>query len=124
MISVGNSDAESAHQSRVWGYVSQPQVHRASREHITLFVHGRWVQDRGLTYAVVQAYHTFLPERRNPLAVLQIALPPEEVDVNVHPTKSEVKFRQRDAVFPYRGAGRVFRSRAKGSRPPRFDFPV
>ena len=46
-----------------------------------------------------QAYHTLLPANRHPLAVLRVSLPPEEVDVNVHPAKSEVKFRRRDAVF-------------------------
>ncbi len=83
----------------VWGYVSRPDTHRANREHITLFVNGRWIQDRGLTFAVEQAYHTLLPADRHPLAVLCVALPSEQVDVNVHPTKSEVKFQHRDQVF-------------------------
>ena len=83
----------------VSGYISQPALHRGNREHITLFVNGRWVSDRSLTFAVEQAYHTLLPGNRHPLAVLQISLPPDELDVNVHPTKSEVKFRHRDAVF-------------------------
>jgi DNA mismatch repair protein MutL len=52
-----------------------------------------------LTFAIEQAYHTLLPANRHPLAVVQISLPPEEVDVNVHPTKSEVKFQRRNAVF-------------------------
>lgn len=84
---------------RISGYVSQPSAHRANRDQISLFVNGRWVQDRGLTFAVEQAYHTLLPANRHPLAVLQIWLPPEALDVNVHPTKSEVKFQRRDAVF-------------------------
>ena len=83
----------------VWGYASRPDMHRATREHITLFVNGRWIQDRGLIFAVEQAYHTLLPADRHPLAVLCVALPPEQVDVNVHPTKSEVKFQHRDQVF-------------------------
>jgi len=83
----------------VTGYVSQPALHRGTREQITLFVNGRWVRDRGLTFAIEQAYHTLLPVNRHPLAVLSVTLPPQEVDVNVHPTKSEVKFRHRDAVF-------------------------
>jgi DNA mismatch repair protein MutL len=84
---------------RVSGYVSQPALHRGTREQITLFVNGRWVRDRGLAFAIEQAYHTLLPVKRYPLAVLSVTLPPQEVDVNVHPTKSEVKFRHRDAVF-------------------------
>jgi len=83
----------------VTGYVGQPALHRGTREQITLFVNGRWVRDRGLTFAIEQAYHTLLPINRHPLAVLSVTLPPQEVDVNVHPTKSEVKFRHRDAVF-------------------------
>jgi DNA mismatch repair protein MutL len=64
-----------------------------------LFVNGRTIVDQSLTYAVVQAYHTLLPSGRYPVAALMITLPPEEVDVNVHPTKAEVRFRVPDAVF-------------------------
>jgi DNA mismatch repair protein MutL len=74
-------------------------VHRGNREQITLFCNGRWIRDRSLTFAVEQAYHTLLPAGRHPLAVINIALPSHEVDVNVHPTKSEVHFQRRDAVF-------------------------
>ncbi|MBC7249234.1 MAG: DNA mismatch repair endonuclease MutL [Anaerolineae bacterium] len=84
---------------QVSGYVSSPALHRASREHLTFFVNGRWVQDRMLAYAVEQAYHTLLPVGRHPLAVLRLKLDPAEVDVNVHPTKSEVKFMHSDRVF-------------------------
>jgi DNA mismatch repair protein MutL len=99
MIEVGDQEGAGAQTIRVSGYVSQPDTHRGNREHVTLFVNGRWVRDRGLTFAVEQAYHTLLPANRHPLAVLQISLPPDQVDVNVHPTKSEVKFQRRDAVF-------------------------
>jgi DNA mismatch repair protein MutL len=102
MIAVGGEDGQRAEGDRpiaVTGYVSQPALHRGNREHITLFVNGRWVSDRGLAFAVEQAYHTLLPGDRHPLAVLRVTLPPDELDVNVHPTKSEVKFRHRDAVF-------------------------
>jgi DNA mismatch repair protein MutL len=84
---------------QVTGFVSPPSLHRANRTYITLFVNGRWVQDARLTYAVVQAYHTLLPTGRYPLAVVMVRLPPEEVDVNVHPAKAEVRFRDGDAVF-------------------------
>ncbi len=81
------------------GFVSPPSLHRANRGYITLFVNGRWVQDVRLTYAVIQAYHTLLPTGRYPLAVVMVRLPSEDVDVNVHPAKSEVRFRDGDAVF-------------------------
>ncbi len=84
---------------RVYGYTSAPSLNRADRSKITLFVNGRWIQDTSLTYAVIQAYHTLLMTGRFPVAVLMITLPPEDVDVNVHPTKAEVRFRDPDAVF-------------------------
>jgi len=84
---------------QVTGFVGPPSLHRANRGYITLFVNGRWVQDAPLTYAVIQAYHTLLPSGRYPLAVAMVRLPPEDVDVNVHPAKAEVRFRDGDAVF-------------------------
>jgi DNA mismatch repair protein MutL len=83
----------------VSGYVSAPSLSRANRSDLTLFVNGRWVQDRNLTYAVVQAYHSMLMVGRYPLCFLRVELPPEDVDVNVHPAKSEVRFRAPDQVF-------------------------
>jgi DNA mismatch repair protein MutL len=99
MIAVGAVDAYPDQEIHVSGYASPPDAHRSNREHIILFVNGRSIQDRSLTFAVEQAYHTLLPEGRHPLAVLQIELPPNQVDVNVHPTKSEVKFQRQSAVF-------------------------
>jgi DNA mismatch repair protein MutL len=84
---------------RVSGFISPPAVNRSNRRDITIFVNGRWVQDVRLTTAVLQAYHTMLMVGRYPLAVLMMTLPPEDVDVNVHPTKAEVRFRNGDAAF-------------------------
>ncbi len=84
---------------QVSGYASRPTLHRSNRNEITLFVNGRWVHDQRLTFAVVQAYHTLLMTGRYPLAIINVALPPEEVDVNVHPAKTQVRFRDGDAVF-------------------------
>lgn len=84
---------------RVYGYTSTPSLHRADRSKITLFVNGRWIQDSALTHAVVQAYHTLIMTGRYPVAVLLIEMSPEQVDVNVHPTKAEVRFQHPDAVF-------------------------
>jgi DNA mismatch repair protein MutL len=98
MIEVGASAGGEA-AIRVGGFVSPPHVHRATRRAITLFVNGRWVHDTSLTHAVVQAYHTLLPTGRSPLAILMITLPPAEVDVNVHPAKTEVRFHDARAVF-------------------------
>lgn len=84
---------------QVSGFTSSPNLNRSDRSRITLFVNGRWIQDTTLTYAVIQAYHTLLMTGRFPVAVLMIELPSEDVDVNVHPTKAEVRFRNPDAVF-------------------------
>jgi len=83
----------------VSGYVTPPHITRANRGQITLFVNGRWIQDQRLTHAVVQAYHTLLQVGRYPMGVVLMALPPEDVDVNIHPTKAEVRFRDGDSAF-------------------------
>ncbi len=83
----------------VSGYVGIPALHRGQRDQITFFVNRRWVQDRALAAAVIQAYHTFLPIGRFPVTVVNVSVDPAEVDVNVHPTKSEVKFRDPQRVF-------------------------
>ena len=83
----------------VSGYVGTPSLHRGNRSYITLFVNRRWFQDTSIAYSVIQAYHTLLPAGRYPVAVIFIEISPEEVDVNVHPTKAEVRFRESGAIF-------------------------
>jgi DNA mismatch repair protein MutL len=83
----------------VEGLTAAPQVSRAGRGYVSLFVNGRWVQSRRLAYAVEEAYRGMLMVGRYPLAVLHLRLPFEEVDVNVHPAKAEVRFRDESAVF-------------------------
>jgi DNA mismatch repair protein MutL len=81
------------------GYISPISLTRSNRREIVFFVNGRPIQDPALGSALVQAYHTLLMVGRYPLAMLFIQLPPEEVDVNVHPTKAEVRFTNADFVF-------------------------
>ena len=83
----------------VEGYASAPDLTRHNRSWLTLLVNHRWVYDRSVLYAIEQAYQGVLPERRYPLAVVNLALPPERVDVNSHPTKREVRFRQESRIF-------------------------
>jgi DNA mismatch repair protein MutL len=83
----------------VHGYVALPAMDHANRSKIILFVNGRPVQDAKLSYAVIQAYHTLLMTGRYPVAVIMVQLPSEDVDVNVHPAKAEVRFRDAEAVF-------------------------
>ena len=84
----------------VHGVLTQPTVQRGNRTGISLFVNGRWVQQRALTYAVTDVYAELMPDGRYPLAALNVKLPLDEVDVNVHPQKSEVRLKD---------AGRVVR---------------
>ncbi len=101
MLEVGSSSADLAETASVAveGFVGAPALHRSGGDQLTFFVNGRWVQDRMLAHALRQAYRTLLPVGRSPVAVLKIELDPALVDVNVHPAKSEVKFRETDAVF-------------------------
>ena len=84
---------------RTWGYVSSPSVHRANRSAINFYVNRRWVQSRLLLQAVDEAYRGLLMEGRHPIVALHVELPLEEVDVNVHPAKREVRFHNEGAVF-------------------------
>ena len=83
----------------VTGLVSAPDMHRANRSYIGLYVNQRPVQSRTLTYAVTEAYRGMMAGDRFPVAVLMISVPPADVDVNVHPTKSEVRFRAEGDIF-------------------------
>ncbi|MEL7636316.1 MAG: DNA mismatch repair endonuclease MutL [Anaerolineaceae bacterium] len=81
------------------GFISDLSLTRSNRKDITLFVNGRWVQDPTLTAAVIKAYNTMLMVGRYPVVVLFLTIPTNLVDVNVHPTKAEVRFRDQDHVF-------------------------
>jgi DNA mismatch repair protein MutL len=86
---------------RLSGHISPTAVTRSNRRDITVFVNGRWVQDAALTAAIVQAYHTLLMVGRYPLGALFLEIEPEDVDVNVHPAKAEVRFKNPDRVFGF-----------------------
>jgi DNA mismatch repair protein MutL len=83
----------------VCGMTGTPEMGRSGRNYLSFFVNRRWVSSRLLAYAVEEAYHGLLMTGKHPVAVLNISLPPREIDVNIHPTKSEVKFRNESAVF-------------------------
>ena len=83
----------------VSGYTGAPDFSRHNRSHLTLLVNRRWVYHRSVMYAIEQAYQGALPDRRYPLAVINVDLPAEEVDVNSHPAKREVRFRNENRVF-------------------------
>jgi DNA mismatch repair protein MutL len=96
MIPVANASSDGI---MVSGFAGAPFVNRSNRREITLFVNGRWIQDVSLGSAVTQAYHTFLMVGRFPIALIFIEVPPESVDVNVHPAKSEIRFEDPRLVF-------------------------
>ncbi|MBM3181384.1 MAG: DNA mismatch repair endonuclease MutL [Chloroflexi bacterium] len=83
------------------GFISPTSLTRSNRKEITFFVNGRWVQEISLTSALLQAYHTLLMVGRYPLTALFLEIAPEDVDVNVHPTKAQVRFRSQDKVFSF-----------------------
>ena len=83
----------------VSGLVSPPSVSRSNRSYITLFVNRRLVQNRTLTFAIEDSYQGLLMVGRHPLAVLNLSIDPAETDVNVHPSKMEIKFRDEGVAF-------------------------
>jgi DNA mismatch repair protein MutL len=87
--------------SSLTGFISPTSLTRSNRREITFFINGRWVHDVSLSTALLQAYHTLLMVGRYPLTALFLEIPPEEVDVNVHPAKAEVRFRNQDKVFSF-----------------------
>jgi DNA mismatch repair protein MutL len=83
------------------GFVSPVTAHTATAREQYFFVNGRPVKDRTLATALKQAYSDRLPAGRHPMALLFLTLPAEDVDVNVHPAKAEVRFRERDRLFGF-----------------------
>ena len=99
----------------VTGMVSQPRMSRGSRDGIVLAVNGRPISSRPLLYALEDCYQGMLERGRHPIAVIDIGIDPELVDVNVHPAKREVRFREEGAVFS--ALQRAVRVALKGSQP-------
>lgn len=100
LLEIGDSRVEiDREEVSISGYAGPPSLHWGNRNHIVLFVNGRWIKDNSLTYAIVQAYHTLLPVGRFPLAVLFLTIAFDDIDVNVHPAKTEVRFRDGNRIF-------------------------
>ena len=96
LLEVNSGDAQVA---RVSGYISAPRDRRTSRDSQYLFVNRRFVRDRMIGRALSEGYRSILPHGVYPAALLFIETPLEEVDVNVHPAKTEVRFRRQAAVI-------------------------
>ena len=83
------------------GLISQPQLTRSATSHIYTFINGRYIRDRVVQHAVMEGYRHLLMKGRYPVVVLFIQIDPAQVDVNVHPTKHEVRFREQSLVHDF-----------------------
>ncbi len=81
------------------GLIADPRCDRGNSKLQYLFVNGRWFRDRSLSYALMDAYRNLIMSGRHPIGFLFLTVPANEIDVNVHPTKAEVKFRENATVF-------------------------
>ncbi|MBF0186663.1 MAG: DNA mismatch repair endonuclease MutL [Magnetococcales bacterium] len=92
-IDVGHND------SQVFGWVGLPALSRSNTAGINIFVNNRWVRDKVILHATRDAYRDVLERNRYPVVALFVNVAPDSVDVNVHPTKQEVRFRNQHAVY-------------------------
>ncbi len=97
------------------GWAGAPSLNRSTRDAQYLFVNGRPIRDRLFVHAVYAAYRSFMPVKRHPVFILFLEMPPEDVDVNVHPAKQEVRFRFASSVYDL---VRDSVSAVLGARPP------
>ena len=86
---------------RLHGFVSKPEIQKLNRNSIYIFVNGRLIRDRLIQHAITEAYRNIMPPTVYPVVLLFLELPAGEVDVNVHPSKTEVRFRQQRRVHDF-----------------------
>ncbi|MGD0913940.1 MAG: DNA mismatch repair endonuclease MutL [Terracidiphilus sp.] len=86
---------------RLTGFYSKPELQKLNRNSIYIFVNKRLIRDRLMMHAITEAYRNVIPPTSFPVVLLFIEMPPEEVDVNVHPAKTEVRFRQQNLVHDF-----------------------
>jgi DNA mismatch repair protein MutL len=84
---------------KISGMVASPKINRSNKNYISLFVNRRWIANRNLVWAVEEAYHGLLMTGKHPVAVINIEVPLSDVDANVHPTKTEVRFKDESSVY-------------------------
>ena len=85
--------------ARIWGFTAHPSQSKATRKGQYLFLNGRWIQDRSLQHALNEAYRGLIMIGRHPISFLFLEVDPEQVDVNVHPTKAEVRFQNSQVLY-------------------------
>jgi DNA mismatch repair protein MutL len=86
---------------RLTGFFSKPELQKLNRNSIYIFVNKRLIRDRLLLHAITEAYRNVIPPTSFPVVLLFLEMPPEEVDVNVHPAKTEVRFRQQSLIHDF-----------------------
>ena len=84
---------------RITGYISKPEIHRSSRNNMVTIVNGRVVRNIDINRVVNDAYHSYKPDNRYPITVLNIEVDPSVIDVNIHPTKMDIKFSKKDTLL-------------------------
>ncbi len=101
MVPISSLDGKDEDSERpvVSGYISLPTCYKSTRQYMSFFVNRRWVLSRMLSYAVEEAYHSLLLTGRHPLAVVNISIDPTQIDVNVHPAKTEIRFLKERRVY-------------------------
>lgn len=92
-VSGENADYE------ISGYISLPEVHRSSRNNMVTIVNGRVVRNTEINRVINEAYHSYKPDNRYPITVLNITVDPSVIDVNIHPTKMDIKFSKMDTLI-------------------------
>lgn len=100
-VEVSKKMVEVSHENddyRLSGYISYPEMARSNRNSITLLVNGRVIRNNDLIKVITDSYHTYIPQNRFPIVVLNIDVDPILVDVNIHPTKMDVKFSKFDVL--------------------------
>ena len=96
-----NDEPPSFGELRMHGFVSKPEIQKLNRNSIYVFVNGRLIRDRLIQHAILEAYRNILPPTVYPVVLLFLDLPSGEVDVNVHPSKTEVRFRQQSVMHDF-----------------------
>jgi DNA mismatch repair protein MutL len=101
MVPISSLDGkdDDAERPVVSGFTSLPTCYKSTRQHLSFFVNRRWVLSRMLSYAVEEAYHSLLMAGRHPIAVVNITVDPTQIDVNVHPAKTEIRFLKERRVY-------------------------
>ena len=96
-----NDEPKDPGELRLHGFVSKPEIQKLNRNSIYIFVNGRLIRDRLVQHAITEAYRNVIPPTVFPVVLLFLEMPTEEVDVNVHPSKTEVRFRQQTFLHDF-----------------------